>query len=66
MDGYMLGADGLVRHDGKLLRLPLDEPFPPLTDLLEEMGRLDLEAAQRFNRLAELPATTYLTAQPTV
>jgi hypothetical protein len=66
MNGYEVTPDGLLRRAGRAQGqiAPLDEGYPIRPSIIPEMARHDDEAAQRFNKVAQIPATTQLTVQP--
>ena len=66
MNGYEVTPDGLLRRAGRAQDqiTPSDDAYPIRPSLIPEMARQDDEAAQRFNKVAQIPATTHLTVQP--
>ena len=64
MNGYEVTPDGLLRRAGQVEeRIAPLEGFPVRPSIIPELTRLDDEAAQRFNKVAQMPATTQLTVQ---
>ncbi len=65
MNGYEVTPDGLVRRSGQVVqdRIAPLEGFPVRPSIIPELARQDDEAAQRFNKVAQMPATTQLTVQ---